>query len=185
MKRFGALFLALVVSAPLFGFALGQARPGSTADVTVVERGPGRPTLVEVRTNPELTKNGEMMLYIRGRDVGHDRGYIKRLEPPVEPGLYRFEVTLPHAGTWGVNPRYGVGLDLYYASFSGHFDPAGEDTFTFRTRFRGELGAGTPAYLQPLGFGILGVVLFVAFGLVVAVLRSLGRQGESATTHLV
>ena len=171
MKRVGALLSALI-----FGFALAQARPGSAADITVTERGAGRPTLIEVRTDPELTKNGEMMLYIHGRDAGHDRGYIKRLEPPLEPGVYRFEVTLPRAGTWGVNPRYGVGLDLYYSSFSGHFDPAGEDVFTFRTRFRGELGAGTPAYLQPLGFGILGAVLLIALGLTVGVLRWLGRQ---------
>ncbi len=171
MKPVGVLLLVLA-----FGLALGQARPGSAADITVTERGPERPTLIEVRTDPALTRNGEMMLYLHGRDAGHDRGYLKRLEPPAEPGVYRFEVTLPRAGTWGVNPRYGVGLDLYYSSFSGHFDPAGEDVFTFRTRFRGELGAGTPAYIQPLGFSILGVVLLIALGLTVGVLRWLGQQ---------
>ena len=175
MKRAGVLLLTL-----LFGFALAQARPGSAADITVTERGPEQPTLIEVRTDPELTKNGEMMLYIHGRDVGQARGYIKRLEPPTEPGLHRFEVTLPNAGEWGVNPRYGVGLDLYYASFSGRFDPAGQDTFTYRTRFRGDLGADTPAYIQPLGFGILAVVLVIALGLTVGVLRWLGRQRAAA-----
>lgn len=172
----------MLLAALLFGFTLGQARPGSAADITVTERGPEQPTLIEVRTDPELTQNGEMMLYIHGRSAEHDRGYIKRLEPPLEPGLYRFEVTLPSAGEWGVNPRYGVGLDLYYASFEGRFDPAGQDTFNYRTRFRGDLGADTPTYLQPLGFGILGLVLAIALGLVVGVLRRLGRQGGVAAS---
>ena len=172
MKRVSVLLLLLALGAGLSQ----DARSGSAADITVTERGPEQPTLVEVRTDPALTKNSEMMLYIYPREVGRAGGFIKRLEPPVEPGLYRFEVTLPHVGEWGINPRYGIGLDLYYTSFAGRIDPAGAETFSFARTFRGDLGADTPAYIQPLGFSIFGVVLVTALGLVVAVLRWLGRQ---------
>ena len=175
MKR---VWILLLLSA--FGFTLAQARPGSAADITVTERGAGQPTLIEVRTDPALTKNSEMMLFIRSRETGD---LLKRLEPTTEPGFYHFEVRLPHAGEWRVNPRYGVGLDLYYASFTGRFDPAGTDSFSYAERFRGDLGVDTPGYIQPLGFTILAAVLAVALGLVVAVLRWLGRQGMAATTH--
>jgi len=171
-----ALLLALVLlgSAALAQNAAQDGRVGGDAEVTIVQRGAGQPSAVEVRTDPEVTGQGELFYFLILRDHGvMARGAV----PPEAPGLYRFEITVPEAGEWGLSLRHGVGLDLYYAFNWFRLDPESTRTRRWEGSFSSELGADTPQFVQPLGFGIFALVALCSLLLVFAVLRWLRRQG--------
>jgi hypothetical protein len=138
-------------------------------------RGTTQPALVEVRTDPALTKNEELRFWIYRSD-DDVRTFDSRVVPRVEPGLYRLEYTFPEAGSWGFNMRYGTGLDVYYANVSSYLDPAAERTVNYQDTFYGSLTTDTPRYMQPLGFGIFALVLAIALTLVITILRWLKKQ---------
>ena len=172
MRGFGLALLLL-----LGGLACAQApRLGSGADIRLDEAAPGNRLSLEVRTDPALTRNSELMAFVFPRDRRSEAVVLRHLVPPVAPGLYRLEFELPTAGDWGFSLRYGLGLDLYHASFSARLEPAGERSFDVQTTFRGDLSERTPSYVQPLGFGIFALVALTALGLITGVLRWLGVQ---------
>lgn len=167
----------VVLLALLAGLGLAQQpRLGSEARIRLDEAAPGDRVALELQTDPALTKNSELMAFVFQRDRSGEAGILRHLVPPVEPGLYRLELELPEAGDWGFSLRYGLGLDLYYASVSQRLEPAGERSFDFQTTFRGDLSERTPSYVQPLGFGIFALVALIALGLITGVLRWLGVQ---------
>jgi hypothetical protein len=169
----------ITVLAFLSLFAVAQSpRLGSLADVSITPR-MSQPALIEVRTDPTLTKNEELRLWIYRSD-DDERTFDSRVVPPLEPGLYRFEYTFPERGSWGLNMRYGTGLDLYYANVSGPLDPTQERTLEFSDTFYGSLTTQTPTYIQPLGFGIFALMLVIALTLVITILRWLKRQQRTS-----
>lgn len=160
------------------GFALAEhqtgGQAGSRADIVIDESAPGRAVLVEVSADPDATRRREMAFFVWRRGDGD---FARSVVPPVEPGVYRFEVDLPEAGPWGFTLRYGLGIDVYYASVSGPtIDPLGDDSHRFVELFTGGLSAGTPRGVQTAGFALFGLLTAVSLVLVAAVLRHLGRQ---------
>lgn len=164
----------LLVALILTGFAWAQERDGGKADIAILQRGVGRPSVVEVRTDPEVTGRGELFYYLIENGGGVTlRGAV----PPSAPGLYRFEVSVPKAGQWGLSLRHGVGLELFYAFRWFTLDPAATGAVRAAETFEAELGPEAPRFVQPLGLAIFGVVLLCSLSLVFVVLRWLDRQG--------
>jgi hypothetical protein len=157
----------------------GTPRTGSSAEVSIVLGGAVQPALIEVRTDPAITKNEELRFWIYRND-DDSRAFDSRVAPPVEPGLYRLEYSFPEKGSWELRMRYGTGLDLYYANVSNYLEPSQEKTLNFRETFYGSLTTSTPRYIQPLGFGIFALMLVIALTLVVTILRWLKRQQKTA-----
>jgi hypothetical protein len=94
-----------------------------------------------------------------------------------------YELEYPfEAGHWGINLRYGTGLDIYYAHVSNYLEPSQERTLLFYDTFRGDLSETTPRYIQPLGFGIFGLMLVIALTLIITILRWLKRQQKPSVT---
>jgi hypothetical protein len=166
----------------LFVFAVAQngaPRVGSSANITITTRGALQPSLIEVRTDPTLTGNEELRFWIYRNDDDL-RTFESRVVAPLEPGLYQFEHSFSERGNWGLNMRYGTGLDLYYANVSGTLDPTQEKAQSFQDIFYGTLTTQTPGYIQPLGFGIFALMLVIALTLVITILRWLKRQQKAA-----
>ncbi len=169
-----ALLLAL---AALLGCSLAQTpRDGGQGEVRLDEGAPGKRILVEVWLEPERTGNSELMVFARPRERGVEGTLLRELVPPESPGRYRLELTLPEAGDWGLTFRYGVGLDLYYASVSERLEPEGVRTLRRELAFRGDLADGAPPYIQPLGFLVFGLVLAGALFLIIKILRWIAQQ---------
>lgn len=161
------------------GFAqTGNPRVGSFVEMTITPRG-SQAALIEVRTDPAITGKGEMRLIIYRTDDDL-RTFDARVVPPVEPGLYRLEYPFLDKGSWEIRLRFGTGLDLYETWISTYLDPTSNTTLNFRSTFYGSLGANTPRYIQPLGFGIFALMLGVALTLVITILRWLKRQQNTA-----
>jgi hypothetical protein len=152
----------------------GNARVGSFVEMSITPR-PSQSALIEVRTDPKITSQGEMRFIIYRTDDDL-RTFDMRVVTPLENGLYRLEYAFPDKGSWEIRLRFGTGLDLYETWISTYLDPSREETLNFRNVFYGSLGADTPRYIQPLGFGIFALMLVVALTLVIAILRWLKRQ---------
>jgi hypothetical protein len=173
------LVIALVLFSAHSLAQSGTPRTGSSAEISIILRGAAQPALIEVRTDPAVTKNEELRFWIYRND-DDSRAFDSRVVPPVEPGLYRLEYTFPEKGSWELRMRYGTGLDLYYANVSNYLEPSQEKTLNFRETFYGSLSTSTPRYIQPLGFGIFALMLVIALTLVVTILRWLKRQQKTA-----
>jgi hypothetical protein len=168
------LALATFLSLSLMGWAPAQnatlVRTGSSATISVV-RPPDGPAVIEVRTDPQRTGHQELFLWLMPREVGRSAA-VSRVVPPVEPGLYRYAHDFS-PGEWHVTLRHGVGLDLYYTSIQFRVTSEGVDPAAFRRRFQPDLAESAPRYLQPMGFGILGLVVALTLALLVITLRRL------------
>jgi hypothetical protein len=167
-----SVFLALIV-----GTSLAQARVGGPADVSIELRGENESALVRVETDPQLTKNEEMRLWIY-RDDDDTRKFTSRVVTPRSSGVYELEYPFTE-GSWGLNLRYGTGLDVYYAHVSTYLEPSRERTLHFYDTFYGDLSETTPRYMQPLGFGIFALMLLISLTLVITILRWLERQQKT------
>jgi hypothetical protein len=165
---------ALLLLALGLGLALAQPRDCGWGRVTLDEAAPGARVRVTAETDPERSGASELMVFAF-RPGQREAGLIRALTPPAAPGVYRLELSLPEAGTWGFTVRYGVGLDLYYATVQQRLEPTGNRSFTQQTAFRGALAEAVPRYAQPLGFAVFGLVLLIAISLVAGVLRHLRR----------
>jgi hypothetical protein len=168
MKWF-VILLALIV-----GTSLAQSREGGPADISIELRGDNQPALIRIETDPSITNNEEMRLWIY-RDDDDTRMFEGRVVPPLTKGVYELEYPFTQ-GSWGINLRYGTGLDIYYARVSGYLEPSQERTLSLYDTFYGELSTSTPRYMQPLGFSIFALMLVIALTLVVTILRWLKRQ---------
>lgn len=171
MKWF-VVFLALMV-----GTSLAQSRVGSPADISIELRGERQPALIRIETNPNITNNEEMRLWIY-RDDDDTRKFESRVTSPLTKGVYELEYPFTE-GSWGINLRYGTGLDIYYARVSSYLEPSQQRTLLFYDTFYGELSNTTPRYMQPLGFSIFALMLVIALTLVVTILRWLKRQQKT------
>ncbi len=171
------LFFACVLT--LGSAQTGASRVGSIVETSVTTRA-AQPALIEARTDPRVTGQGEMRFIIYRTDDDL-RDFEARVVPPVEGGLYRLEYTFPDKGSWEIRLRFGTGLDLYETWISSYLDPSSETTLNFRNVFYGSLSADTPRYVQPLGFGIFALMLLLALTLVVTILRWLKRQHLEVT----
>jgi hypothetical protein len=167
MKWF--VLLALIV-----GTSLAQSRVGGPADISIELRGENQPALIRIETDPNITNNEEMRLWIY-RDDDDTRKFEGRVVPPLTRGVYELEYPFTE-GSWGINLRYGTGLDIYYAHLSSYLEPSQERTLLFYDTFYGELSTTTPHYMQPLGFSIFALMLLISLTLVVTILRWLKRQ---------
>jgi hypothetical protein len=173
------ILLAVLVLFSTFTLAQsGAPRVGSSAEVSITPRGTNQSASIEIRTDPTYTKNEELRFWIYRSDDDL-RTFESRVVIPVEPGVYRLEYTFPERGQWGLNMRYGTGLDLYYANVSGIIEPSQERTINFSDVFYGTLTTGAPSYIQPLGFGIFALMLLIALTLVITILRWLKHQQET------
>lgn len=165
---------ALLLLLLLAGSAWAQGRDGGSAQITVRQRGEGNISVVEVRTDPAITRRGELFYFL----IENGRGVTLRgAVPPSEPGRYQFEIAVPKAGQWGLSLRHGVGLELFYTFRWFTLDPAATTTLRASEAFEPELGPEAPRFVQPLGMAIFGVVLACSLLLVFGVLRWLQRQG--------
>lgn len=167
------LIIVVVLVSP-FGLAQRYVlRQGTTATLTTQQQ--GADTALTLMTDPTITQQSEMTFFIYNRDTGRQSGTIRSTIPPSQPGQY--DLTLPlQDGRWGISFRYGIGLDIYYA-YSDHLvSQSNPRPVTNHLMFRGTLRQDTPRHIQTLGFGILAVVLLVAFSLVTTLLRHLKQQ---------
>ena len=164
----GSLLLALVLPTAATAAPIGE----SFATVTITPSGDGVTTVIEVETDPEVTRRREMTFFMNLRGVDDRTRSV--ILPPSQPGRYRFEAELT-AGAWNITLRYGLGLDLYYAFVLADIDPqrAGGAPLRRGLAFEGDLGDEVPPLVQPLGFAVFGLVAVVALALVAAVLRGL------------
>lgn len=176
MKRAVGILSVLVLMMPLGGSAQGTnaVRSGSSARI-VIEQAADAPTIIEVRTEPERTGNQELFMWMMPRGVGRQAAE-RRVVPPTEPGLYRLEHTFRTPGEWQLTFRHGVGLDVYYTGVQLYIDPQGSPPVVFDRNFRPDLAESAPAYLQPMGFGILAVITALTVTLIVVTLRRLRRR---------
>lgn len=174
-----ARLLPLLVALLLAGGALGEhggdggaarLRDGSAGELRVVPRGPGEGVGLELRTQSELTGRSELALF--ARPPGEERELRKRIAPAVEPGRYVLELPGREAGEWILTFRYGVGLDIYYATARVAVGPD-EAATVHPLLFRGGIAESAPRRLQALGFAMFAVVALLVLALVAAVLRRL------------
>jgi hypothetical protein len=166
------VFLALIV-----GTSLAQSRVGGPAEISIELRGERQPALIRIETDPSITNLEEMRLWIY-RDDDDTRKFASRVVPPLTSGVYELEYPFTK-GSWGLNLRYGTGLDIYYAHVSTYLEPSQERTLHFYDTFYGELSKTTPRYMQPLGFSIFALMLLISLTLVVTILRWLNRQQKT------
>lgn len=166
---------ALSVALLLMGLAWAQ-RAGGDAQITIYQRGEGRSSVVDVRTDPDVTGRGELFYFLirQGEGVA-----LRGAVPPSEPGRYRFEVAVPRAGPWGLSLRHGVGLELFYTFHWFTLDPTSTTVHRAVKTFAAELGPEAPRFVQPLGMAIFGAVLSCSLLLVFAVLRFVQRRGAA------
>ena len=150
-----------------------QGRVGSDAEILVSKRSAGQPTFIEVRTDPNITKNSEMMVYCFPPEGRGNAPILRHLVPASKLGLYHLEIDFPRQGKWDVSFRYGIGLDLYYTSLDINIGSLSNADMHYQQTFRGDLEQGTPKFIQPLGFSIFGLVLVIVFGLTVGILNRL------------
>jgi hypothetical protein len=170
MKWF-VVFLALIL-----GTSLAQSRVGSPTNISI-ELSARQPALIRIETDPNITKNEEMRLWIY-RDDDDTRTFESRAVPPLARGVYELEYPFTE-GSWGLNLRYGTGLDIYYAHVSSYLEPSRERTLFFYDTFYGDLSESTPRSMQPLGFSIFALMLAIALTLVITILRWLKRQQKT------
>ncbi len=170
--------LLILLLGCVVGSGLAQAK--LFVETSLTPRG-SHPALIEVRTDPALTERGEMrfILYRTDDDL---RTFDARVVPPIEPGLYRLEYPFDK-GSWEIRLRFGTGIDLHETQISTYLEPERDNTLNFRNIFYGTLKAGTPRYVQPLGFGIFALMLVIALTLIITILRWLKRQHLTVTTR--
>ena len=170
------VFLVLTV-----GISLAQSRDGGAVNVSIELRGENKDALVRIETDPNLTKREEVRLWIY-RDDDDTRTFESRVVTPLEDGVYEFEYPFTE-GSWGLNLRYGTGLDIYYAHVATYLEPSQERTLYFSDTFYGDLSETTPRYMQPLGFSIFALMLAISLTLVITILRWLKRQQKTVVSR--
>lgn len=131
--------------------------------------------MVEVRlTPPDAAGGGELFLSIT---KPNPERYLKkrRVLTPTTAGVYRLDYPFPENGIWYFYLRYGPGQAGFYAFTPLGVEPrtGGEDTVTMRMR-RG-LSNGVPAWVQPFGYAVFGLVAALALAGVLGILNHLRR----------
>lgn len=153
------------------------AQIGETpATVTVTAGGNGVGSVIEIETDPAVTRRHELTLFLNRRGSGERT--LSFIVPPLQPGHYRLETELA-AGAWNLALRYGLGLDLYYAFTQIDIDPSAAGGGRRFLLFERDLGDGVPALAQPLGFALFGLLATSSLVLVAVVLRRMRRETVS------
>ena len=152
-------------------------RLGGRADVTIVQR-PGAPLILEVETQPEITRHHEILAFMYPRSSMPSVGTVRRVMPPSEPGRYRLEVTLPDNGVWGFSLRYGTGINVYYAYLEQPIDINSEEVLQHNIYFHRDLREGVPGFVQSVGFGVFGLLSLMVLSLIGVVLRTLRAKSD-------
>lgn len=149
-----------------------QHAPVATVSLTPA---PDGPTTVEVRLEPRAAAGlGELFLSLTSLE---QRGlHHRRVLRPLEPGVYRLEYAFPRGGVWGVYVRFGPGQAGFVGSgrllLTGGLQQLHIDLTDGFAR-------EAPAYVQPLGYAVFGVLAVLAFTGTTLLLRRL-RQVPQA-----
>jgi hypothetical protein len=141
--------------------------------LTIRHHAPGAPSLVEVRLTPPDAAGGRELFLSMTKPNPHRYVKKRRVLTPAAAGVYRLDYAFPENGIWYFYLRYGPGQAGFYAFAPLAVDPrvGGEDTVTMRMR-RG-LSHGVPAWVQPLGYAVFGLVAGLALGAVLVILNHL------------
>lgn len=170
------LFLALFLGPFLVWLMPGavSAQEERVAYFTVTHRSEGQPSLVEIRLEPPIGGREVAFEMERGQPRGGEGSWVRRRLHPVEAGLYRLDYRFLEEGPWHFYVHYGSGLSGFQAGarLEVRQVPGGVDRSSAAFRLFPEGVAQLPAYVQPLGYS--GLALLVAV-LLVAVGRILGR----------
>ena len=182
MKNLAGCLLFLLVGAvqaehPDPSSLTESIRLGSRAEVTISQR-PAAPLILEVRTQPEITRHHEILAFMFPRSSMSSAGSVRRVMTPIEPGYYRLEVTLPDNTVWGFSLRYGTGINVYYAFLEQPVNTNSEEVLQHNISFHGDLREGVPPFVQSIGFGVFGLLLVLVLSLIGVVLRTLRAKSD-------
>ena len=107
-------------------------------------------------------------------------GWRERRGLPVEPTIegketiYRFETPVREAGQWYIRTTLGAGQAAYIGFSQPYLDP--KDSSSSLVFLRNSFADTVPAYVQPLGYAVYGLVAFLAIALTTFVLRRLEQR---------
>jgi hypothetical protein len=173
-----SVFIAIVSAATLAAAAAAVRAAALPPPVPPVIRGQIRiahgpaagPSLVTVRIDPPSAPHGRELLL----SIFQPGGVINRqVLDPISPGVYRSKYVFPAAGVYGFWMRFGAGqAGFVSAGAIGVINAPGavDDVIT---RFRSGLRR-VPAYVQPLGytiFGLIAVLTLTGMGTVLSWMR--------------
>jgi len=147
-----------------------QVKTGATAEIRIEHGGLGTPATITVTTDPPL--QGELTVNAHHRDGEAERVMIR---PSREAGIHVFETSFDERGEWGLWLRYGSGIDLYGDYLVFNVSDRAVDRVHAST-FEGVLAADVPAYVQPLGYAVFGLLLVLSLGTITWTLRWFARQ---------
>ena len=162
--------LAALLILASFGFAQWRAKQGSDAYITLQFAGAGQESKIIIKTDPPINKELLLRLEANSGESG-----VTLIRPSVSNGEHVFKYSFTEAGAWWAWMRYGVGVDTYQTSFRFSLKED-EQTQSFIERFRGDLEESVPAYVQPAGFAILGILLLLSCLIVTSAVRRVASR---------
>lgn len=125
----------------------------------------------------ERAVNDQLLVWIWSSEKG---GWQKRKSQPVEPILengvtvYRFTTPIKAAGSWNMRTMIGAGQAGFIGFSQFYADPtqSGSAFVSLQNNFSDTV----PAYVQPVGYAVYGVVALFALGLTTIVFRRLEKR---------
>ncbi len=130
----------------------------------------------ELRLNGE--RNDQLLLWIWAKDNGWGKRTSLPVEPVIEGGVtvYRFTTPIREAGMYYARATVGSGQAGYIGFLDFYADP--KTASNIFVSMRNQFEDTVPAYIQPVGYAVYGLVALFAFGLSAIVLRRLAIRAQ-------
>jgi hypothetical protein len=172
------LVIAALLGVPARSLASRPAATVVRAQIVIVHRGTGSPSLVSIRVDPpSAAGRGELLL-----SIYNTAGIINRqVLESVAPGVYEAQYVFPVGGTWRYYMRFGPGQAGFASAGYVHITPEAGSVDSANAVFRSGLRRA-PAYVQPLGYAAFGLMALLALAGVSAILIRLAHCGPHAGT---
>jgi hypothetical protein len=131
----------------------------------------------ELRLDSE--RNDQLLLWIWAKNGGWAQRSSLPVEPVIEDGatVYRFATPIREAGMYYARATVGPGQAGYVGFFDFYANP--KTPSSVFVSMRNQFEDAVPAYVQPVGYAVFGVVALFAFGLSAIVLRRLASTQQA------
>lgn len=168
------LLLALVLlasSSLAHRFGTNFSSNQRLARVTVAHLGT-QPSRILVQLEPsQAAGKGELVVSLTQGST-----HYRQVLLPLGPGRYALSYTFPNEGRWNIYLRYGPGQAGYVGSEHVEIRSGSGLAQELDIKLYSGYNGNVPAYVQPLGFVVFGLLATTALLSVVWLLRWIGRQ---------